>query len=93
MRWVGSHTHRAADSNHWDLPPPKVHQKGNNPMQLSTNRAVGSIGLLFTILGAWFFGAGFEQPWSVGHIGTLVFLIFGLALCAYGYGKALFGRK
>lgn len=58
-----------------------------------TNRRLGSIGLLFTILGAWFFVAGFEQPWTIGHIGTLVFLIFGFALCIYGYGRALFGGK
>ena len=34
-----------------------------------------------------------SQPWSTGHIGTLVFLIFGLALSLYGYGKVFFDRK
>lgn len=62
-------------------------------MQGYTNRRLGSIGLLFTILGLWFFMAGFEQPWSISHIGTLVFLIFGFSLCVYGYGRALFGGK
>jgi len=62
-------------------------------MQRYTNRALGSIGLLFAILGGWFFVAGFERPWSFGHIGTLVFAIFGLALTFYGYGKVFFDRK
>jgi len=57
---------------------------GGNPMKLSSSRAIGNIGLLFTIVGGWFFVAGFEQPWSAGHIGTLVFLIFGLVLCIVG---------
>ena len=62
-------------------------------MQRYTNRALGSIGLLFAILGGWFFVAGFERPWSFGHIGTLVFAICGLALTFYGYGKVFFDRK
>ena len=53
-------------------------------MKLSSSRAIGNIGLLFIIVGGWFFVAGFEQPWSAGHIGTLVFLIFGLVLCIVG---------
>jgi len=62
-------------------------------MQRYTNRAWGSLGLLFAILGGWFFLAGFEQAWSIGHIGALAFLIFGLALALYGCGKGLFDRK
>ena len=57
-------------------------------MKLSTNRGLGGIGLLFTILGGWFFLAGFEDPWTTSHIATLGFLILGLALGIYGYGTA-----
>ena len=62
-------------------------------MKLASNRAIGSIGLLFAIVGAWLFVAGFEQPWTGGHIGTLVFLILGLVLCVLGYSNAFSGRK
>jgi hypothetical protein len=71
----------------------ELQQRGNDQMQRCTNRASGSIGLLFSILGGWFFLAGFERPWSIGHIGTLIFLIFGLALALYGYGKVFFDWK
>jgi hypothetical protein len=56
-------------------------------MKLSTKRGLGGIGLLFTILGGWFFIAGFEIPWTASHITALVFLIFGLVLAIYGYGR------
>jgi hypothetical protein len=62
-------------------------------MQLSSNRAVGGIGLLLTIIGGWLFVAGFEQPWTAGHFGTLALLVLGLLLCFVGYAKALFGGK
>jgi len=57
-------------------------------MKLSTNRGLGGIGLLFAILGGWFFLAGFEDPWTTSHIATLAFLVFGLVLAIYGYGSA-----
>lgn len=62
-------------------------------MKLATNRALGGIGLLFTILGGWFFLAGFEQPWTTSHVAALFFLIFGLALAIYGYGRDFFNAK
>ena len=46
-------------------------------------RELGSLGLLFVIVGGWFFAAGFEQPWTVGHICTLVMLMSGIILCGY----------
>ena len=62
-------------------------------MKIASKRAIGSIGLLFTIVGTWLFVAGFEQPWTSGHIGTLVFLVFGLVLCVLGYSNAFSRRK
>jgi len=62
-------------------------------MQIDSNRAAGGIGLLFTIIGGWLFIAGFEQPWSGAHFGTLGLLVVGLVCCSIGYGKAWFGDK
>ncbi len=62
----------------------KILPDGVDLMKLSSSRAIGNTGLLFTIVGGWCFVAGFEQPWSAEHIGTLVFLIFGLVLCILG---------
>ncbi|HWB07825.1 MAG TPA: hypothetical protein VG826_01180 [Pirellulales bacterium] len=52
-------------------------------MQRPGKRELGSLGLLAVILGGWFFAAGFEQPWTIGHISTLVLLAIGLVICGY----------
>lgn len=52
-------------------------------MQRTSKRDLGGMGLLFVIVGGWFFLAGFEQPWTIGHIATLVLLVLGVAICAY----------
>jgi hypothetical protein len=52
-------------------------------MQRLRKRELGGMGLLFVIVGGWLFAAGFEQPWTIGHIATLVMLIVGVAICLY----------
>ena len=52
-------------------------------MQRASKRELVSLGVLFVILGGWFFVAGFEQPWTVSHIGALVMLVLGVVVCCY----------
>jgi hypothetical protein len=59
-------------------------------VKLDTNRRSGGLCLLFAILSAWFFLAGFEQPWTISHITMLVVLVTTLPLSVYFYGRHLF---
>jgi hypothetical protein len=52
-------------------------------MQRNPKWETGSLGLLFVILGGWFFAAGFENPWTIGHICTLAILVLGIAICGF----------
>jgi hypothetical protein len=51
-------------------------------MPRNSKREIGGLGLLFVILGGWFFAAGFENPWTIGHFCTLAMLIAGVLLGA-----------
>lgn len=52
-------------------------------MERSSKREIGAIGALFVLVGGWFFGAGFERPWTIGHMSTLLMLLAGIAICVY----------
>jgi hypothetical protein len=52
-------------------------------MQRFRTRELVGFGLLCVIVGGWFFGSGFERPWTIGHICTLIVFVSGLAICGY----------
>ena len=61
-------------------------------MQRPGKRELSGLGLVCVLFGGWFFVAGFEQPWTFGHICTLAVFASGIMICAYVLFRALIRR-